>query len=289
MSRLADTILGQKAYGQYAQAPMVDVKNGGQNGPMTDLTSFVSNSAYVRRNIVALLIEVPRGFRDLDPGTNTYAETLKALIELHPKSIEGLNSTITAEFVENAVGGAGEMQEDISNTTRARSTPTFVWTEKYGKPIRAFLQNWIQGLMMDPITKYPLVISNENGRKPTDLLPDYTGMTVLFFEPDPTHTKVLEAWLCTNMMPKTSGEITGRRDLTQGGESLDYSVEFTALTQHGFGVVRFAQRLLDGMNLNGMNPNLQRSFVDTIVADVTAAGKGYTESMADNARTKIRS
>lgn len=285
MSRLRDTILGDRGYAQYSDQPMVDLKNGGQNGPMIDLASYVSNSAYVRRNIIALLIEAPRGFQLLD-NPDVYVSTLKALVELHPKSIEGLQSTLTVEHVENPVGGGGEMQEDVSNVTRARSTPTFTWTEKYGKPISNFFRHWITSLIMDPITKFPTVIS-QGQAAPADLLPDFNGMTVLFFEPDPTHTKVVEAWLCTNMQPKTSGDITGRRDLTQGGESIDYSIEFTSLTQVGVGVNQFAQQLLDNMNLNGMNPNLQAAFVQQIDADVKAASAGYTETLEDRASTKV--
>lgn len=285
MSRLKDTILGQKGYGQYAPAPLVDLRNGGQNGPMPDIAAYVSSSAYVRRNIIALLIEAPRGFQDLQDPT-TYVETLKSLVELHPKSIEGLQSTLTVDFVENAVGGGGEMQEDIANVTRARSNPTFVWNEKYGKPVSRFFRSWITDIIMDPQTKFPTVVSR-GARRPSDLLPDYTGMTVLFFEPDPTHTKVVEAWLSTNMMPKTSGDITGRRDLTQAGESVDYSIEFTALTQQGVGVVQFAQKLLDAMNLSGMNPNLQKAFIQQVSADVKAADKGYTETLSTEARNHV--
>lgn len=284
MARLRDTILGNRGYAERAYTPVVDLKNGAQMGPMTDFTGYVSNAAYVRRNLIAVLIEAPRGFQQMQDPT-LWVETLKTLVELHPKSIEGLQGTLTAEFVENPAGGAGEMQEDLSNVTRARSNPTFVWTEKYGKPINKFLSEWIRMFMMDPITKFAGIVST--GVIPQDLLPDYSGMTVLFIEPDPTHTRVQEAYLCTNMHPKTAGEVTGRRDLTQGGESLDYSVEFTALTQHGAGVQQFAQNILDSMNLNGMNPNLQRAFVQNIEADVRAAQQGYAETMDANARTQV--
>lgn len=284
MARLRDTILGNRGYAERAYTPVVDLKNGAQMGPMTDFTGYVSNAAYVRRNLIAVLIEAPRGFQDMSDPT-LWVETLKSLVELHPKSIEGLQGTITAEFVENAAGGAGEMQEDVSNVTQARSNPTFVWTEKYGKPINKFLSQWIRMLMMDPITKFAGIVST--GVAPADLLPDYSGMTVLFIEPDPTHTRVQEAYLCTNMHPKTAGEVTGRRDITQGGESIDYSVEFTALTQHGAGVQTFAQNILDSMNLNGMNPNLQRAFVQNIEADVRAGQQGYAETLDNNARTQV--
>lgn len=285
MSRLKDTLLGQKGYGQYAQAPLVDLRNGGHFGSMPVLDAYVSSSAYVPKNLIAILIEAPRGFQDMqDP--QIYVSTLKALVELHPKSIEGLQATLTAEFVENPVGGAGEMQEDIANMTRARSTPTHVYNEKAGKPVSRFFRSWMTDIMMDPQTKYPTVVAR-GIRRPTDLLPDYTGMTVLYFEPDPAHTKVMEAWLCTNMMPKTSGEVSARRDLTQSPSSLDHSIEFTALTQHGIGVMQFAQRLLDAMNLNGMNPNLQKAFIQQVSADVKAADRGYAEGLQTQASNTV--
>lgn len=277
-TRLQNTILGaNSAYGRDTQAPMVNLQIGGQQGPMTDFTGYVPNSAYVRRNIIAQLVAAPRGFRDLD-NPEIWEQTLKSLVELHVKSIEGLQSTLTVEHVENAVGGAGEMQQDISNVTRARSTPTFVWTEKYGQPIRAFLEGWVQMLIMDPTTKAPGIIAS--GKRPSDLLPDYTGATMLFFEPDPTFTKVTKAWLCTNMRPNNQvAENTGRRDLTQAGESVDYSVEFTALTQVGARVIAFAQERLDAMSLNGMNPNFQNAFVSSIDPYVRDTDNGYTEQL----------
>lgn len=285
MSRLKDTILENRAFNENGLAPMVDIRQGGQNGFSTDFTSYVNNAAYVGKNLIAILVEAPRGFQDLE-SPDYWVETLKALVELQPKTIDGLQATLSVEHIENAVGGAGEMQQDISDVKRARSTPSFTWNEKYGKPVSRFLNGWVLNLIMDPISKYPAVVTRGTVA-PSDLLPDYTGMTVLFIEPDPTHTKVLQAYLCTNMRPNgTVAEITGRRDLTAAGEGKDYTVEFTALTQHGVGVEQFAQQILDEMTLTGVNPNLQQAFVQKIEADVTAADQGYAEqidTMAQNA------
>lgn len=286
MARLTNDMMGGKAYAENKTRPMVDLsqKESGQQGFRPDLRGYASNSAHVKRNLIAVLVEAPTGFQDL-PGSDRWVATLKSLIELHSKTIEGLTSTLTAEFVENPVGGAGEMQEDISNVTRARSTPTHVWTEKYGKPINAFLEGWITSLIMDPATKVPNVVT-QAGVDVEDLLPDYTGCTVLYFEPDPTMTKITRAWLCTNMMPKTAGEVTGSRDLTTGGESLDYNVEFTALTQEGFGVNKMAQEYLDNLNRTGVNPNYQPSFVEQI-SPVVDTDSGYADQMEDAGNTSL--
>lgn len=286
MSRLKDAVLGKVGYAIGKDQPMVDLKNGAQMGYQPDYASLVSNSAYVKRNLITFLVESPRGFQDLD-NPDRWVGTLKALVELHAKTIEGLQSTLTVEYSETPVGGAGEMQEDVTNVTRARSNPSFTWTEKYGKPINAFLDGWILNLIMDPQTKFPAVVTR-GSKKPTDLLPDYNGMTVMFVEPDPTHTKVVQAWLCTNMRPKTGGDVTGRRDLTAAGETVDYQVEFTAVTQVGAGVNKFAQRLLDEMTLTGANPNLRPAFVDQITADVKAGDAGYTAAVNNAGKTAVK-
>lgn len=275
--RMTGTILGPQGYGRNATAPMVDLKRGGQHGASTHFDSYISSTAYVRRNMVALLLEAPRGFQLMD-NPDKWVESLKALVEVQPLSIEGLTAGLRVDTVETNMGGGGEIHEDPSNVTRERSNITFVWRERYGKPISYFLREWITNLIMDPITKAPAVVSR-GAAAPSDLLPDFYGMTCLFFEPDPTHSKIVEAWLTTNMFPKGTGDIIGRRDMAQAGESPELSIEFGGLTQHGYGVRRFAQGLLDRMNLAGMDPNMQKSFIDAVSADVAARDSGYADGL----------
>ncbi len=289
--RLQDAVLEKKAHIKHSGAIAVDIRQGAQNGATTDFRGFVSNAAYVRKNIIPILIEAPRGFRDLGEE-EVWTGTLKALVELHPKSIEGLNATLTAEFQETAVGGAGEMQADWSDTKRQVSTPTFSYVDKYGLVINRFFEGWISGLLGDAITKYPTVIANPNTRRENmDFLPDYRSATMLFIEPDPNHQQVQYAWLCCNMMPKTAGERVGSRDLTQGGQLAEYSIEYTAMTQVGAGVNEFAKKILGMLDLNGMNPNLHRAFslewYDDISADVKAQNSGYQFQLDEVSRTQI--
>lgn len=264
---------------------MVDPGQGGSMGAMPSYTTYNASAAYVKRHLIPIVIDAPRGFGDLD-NPDQWRASLKSILELHAKSIEGLRSTLSAEYVGKAVGGAGEQQYDPSNVTREQSTPTFTLPELYGKPINNFLEGWITNLIMDPNTKLPAVVSRGKS-SPSDLLPDYTGATVMFIEPDPTGRFVQNAWLCTNMMPKTGGENEGRRDLTSAMEGVDYSVEFTALTQTGYGVNKLAQKLLDEINYTGGNPATMPAFVDGISADIKAADHGYREQLSEAAKTYV--
>jgi hypothetical protein len=277
--RNADALLGPgKGPLTNSQSPAVNVVTGGQQGLVTNLKNYVQNAAYVRKNVFAILMESPTGFNDLQEP-EVWHGLLKALVETGAKSITGLRSTVNVQYVENAIGGAGEMQEDISKATRERSVPTFVWTEKYGMPVFQFFDGWIRYLIQDPEMGIPLVSTLVN-RQPMDQLPDYTGMTVLFVEPDPMFKTVNKAWLITNMMPKTSGEYVGDRDITQPGQSQDYNIEFTGIQQVGAGVIALAQQQLDEIMLTGVNPNRREAFLQAISADVKRGEGGYKESIA---------
>lgn len=286
MSRLAQALLQPgSAYGAAATAPMLDLQFGGQMGFAPDLTEWVSNQQYIRRNLICLLVEAPRAF-SLLPNPDAWVATLRALVELHPLSIEGLNATLSVEFAETPVGGGGQMQEDFTDVKMARSEPVFKFNEKYGMPVNNFFSGWIRYLMMDPETKFANIATL--GNAPTDMLADLYTASMIFIEPDSTHTHVIKSWLGTNMMPKNAGDVTGRRDLTQAHEAVTYDIPMTGIFQYGAGVNAFAQRLLDGISLTGANPFLRDAFVQNITADVQAAKKGYGDGVSTLAASAIQ-
>jgi hypothetical protein len=205
---------------------------------------------------------------------------------LHCRSIEGFNAALTVDTDEHPVGGAGEMQQEVINVTRARTEPSFTFVEKYGRPIQTFIQHWIQYALMDPETKYALVGTLEN--KPEDLLADWFSCSALFFEPDPIHRKVVQAWVTTNMFPKETGEIVGKRDLTSASEILNLTIPFTGISQYGLGVNLFAQKILDGININNANPYLRPSHLQSISSDVAAATEGYKKNAEDLGSSAVK-
>lgn len=274
MSRLSDAIMSGTAMSRGRSTPMLDLQYGGQNGFSPNLADFASSTHYVRRNLVCLLMEAPKGFQFM-PDPQFWVSALKSMVEVHAKSIDGFAAGLEVEVAETAVSGSGEMFQDFTNITRARTNPSFTFTDMYGRPIQNFLHDWITYLIGDPDSKVPMLSTIANVR-PQDLLADMYSATMLFFEPDPTHTKVAKAWLTTNMYPKSTGEIVGKRDLTSAGETLELNIEFTGVSQTGLGVVSFAQQMLNRINLTNANPNLRNAFLQNIASDVLAStNSGY--------------
>lgn len=277
MARITNAILGQKGFARNSQQAMVDLTYGGQHGYAPNLVEWVNNQAYIRHNLMCILLEAPRFFQ-LMPESDKWVQTLKSLVELHARTIEGFNGHLKVDTDEHPVGGAGEMQEEPVNVTRERSTPEFTFVEKYGNPIQTFLYNWITYGIMDPDTKFALA-GTLTGERPDDMLADWYSMTCLFIEPDKSQRKVVKSWVTTNMFPKATGEIIGKRDLTAASELTTLTVEFSGISQFNLGTNVFAQNILDSINYANANPYLRPSFVQGVSSDVLASTEGHREGI----------
>jgi hypothetical protein len=278
MPRLVDTLSTKSPFAGH-NAPIVDIKQGGQFGHMIDYKALVSSTPYVREHVIAVLIQAPRGF-DLLPDPQSWYKSLKAIIEEQSREITGLQSTLQIENVEHEIGGAGEKISAVSNVTRSTSEPSHSIPEKYNMPVSLFINSWILELMMDPETKYANIITRGGADVP-DHLVDFYSATVLYFEPDPTFRNVLKAWLCTFVRPESEGAtIEGSRSLTSGKEDLTIDLRMTATTQVGSGVIELAQKVLNNLRVAVPNPQQRPAMYDDIEAKVKAVNDtGYKEGM----------
>ncbi|BDH16617.1 MAG: hypothetical protein [Bacteriophage sp.] len=288
-TRKSDTLISNTTgYGRNRYTPMLDLKYGGMNGHMPDWPAYISNTPYVRRNLIIRVMATPRGF-NLLPESEKWHEALKALLEVHPLNVTGFNNQLEVETRETPYGGAGEMQESVSNVTRSRVEPVFNFVEKYGRPISIFFERWVLELIMDPNTKFPNVVTRAAARSQVvDLLPDFTSATILAFEPDPTFTKIDKAWLVADLKPKGSlAPVEGQRDIHQGGDLVEFPINFTGIAQIGAGVDALAQAVLDTMTLTGANPLQQPAFTTALSGDVDELSDGYIEKLSEAAARAV--
>ena len=289
MARITDVFVTNPPYYNH-KAPIIDLKKGGQFGHMMDYAALASATPYVRQNLIAILLEAPRGFQYMD-RPEIWRASLKSIIEEQSKSITGLNSTLKIENVEQAVGGAGEQISAVSNVTREQSRPVHSINEKYNMSVATFINSWILELMMDPETKYPNIITRGDKRSQlTDHLADFYGATVIYFEPDPIFRHVIKAWLCYFVRPADEGvTIEGSRDLTTGKEELSVDLTMTAVSQVGAGPIELAQKILDSLNPTNANPWQRPVNIDQVSADVRAVtDAGYAEGLSNAAKMALQ-
>lgn len=286
--RYQDPRFGQVAYNRGGASNMVDMAKAGSRVFAPDLANLASNSPYVRRNVIAFLIEAPRFFR-LHPQGDLLTAGLKAFIETHTRTIDGLNQQIQVDSGTSPFGGSGENIHVPINVTRAPSTPTHGAWELQGRAITKFVKWWITWGIGDENTKVPLITTlpsfNETIARGHDAT--FYGATVLYVEPDATMTQVVSAWLCTNMYPSATPPWEGSKDAGQLGQQQEVNIEFNALTDVSEGTEEFARRMLQRINLAGLNPNDNPVYWENIHADVSKAQNGLVQQIQRSASQRV--
>lgn len=266
-------------YGAGVNRRMSDLRYGGQFGYSPDFTTWVNMHPYVSRNLIPILVEPPLFFRTM-PNPDVWIAALRSLVETMPRSIQGLNGELQVSTASTPFGGAGQEFEVYTNVKEQKPEIQFTWVERVGMPIQRFLQSWIRYGMMDQNTKVATV-NTIAGSQLSDMMADQYSMTMLFIEPDEMHRFVTQAWLVTNMFPKSSGTNTAKMDKASDMEMREYSVQFAGISQYGAGVDDFAQTVLSTMKITGADPHAREAFQTQISGYVQdLIGQGYKSSVA---------
>lgn len=278
MARSDSLLIGNSAYGVNGNPTALSLDQGGYFGWSPDLANHLSEQAYVRKPLVARVIESPRFF-NLMPNPEKWHASFKNLIENKAVRIDGYNAGLEVSHDEHDVGGGGERRQEPIDVKRARSNPSFTFVEKYGRPIQRMLDIWIRYGIMDPESKFAMITTLANGA-PVDMLADWWTGTVLVYEPDPTNQRVEKAWLTTNFSPINNGEVTGIRDMAAASELLRLTVPFTGISAYNQGVFAFAEEIMKATSIVNANPFNAAAFVKEISADVRAADVGYAKGIS---------
>lgn len=277
---------GPSAYGRHGSENMLDLAQAGPRQYAANIDNLAGNSPFVRRNVIPILIEAPRFFQFMD-DPNTMVSALKQLIEVHTRTVTGLNRTLRVTSGEVPTGGSGEVWQTPTNVTRERSNPVHTAPEIQGRSITNFIGTWINWGIADENTKVPLVVTQKNVQA-KDYDATFYGMTVLYIEPDPTHTTVVNAILCTNMYPTEQPSYESSMDLAGfGGDTEEVSIPFTATSDVSVGVRLLAQKILNDLDVRGLNPNDTQILLQDISADVKASEVGQKKQLDDGVNSTV--
>lgn len=290
----ASLIQNDTAYISGRMQPVARLDVDGQNGFTTDYRSLNAETPYVRRNLLCFLLEAPMGFQYLPNGKEMVA-TLKALVETKAETIDGLDASVKAEYIQ-VQAGAAEQMDAFSRTTRERSEPSFKWYERYGMAISRFLETWLVMLMGDPISGVPGVVTLRQNTHLTPrnramaayvLMPEMISATMLFVEPDPTLSYPVKSFLCCNMMPDNAGDMTASRDLTSAPDKVEISVKFTAMQEVNQGVNNLAAAILSEVAKTGLSSNERRAYIGDTLSEAMSAYVKNAKSALPGGRSGI--
>lgn len=238
----------------------VDLRYGAQDGYLPKLANeegyeeWLNHAAYLRNDLIPIPIRVPAFFGLI--GDNDIKKKLTELwveiFTVHAKSITGFDRTLTIETADNDFGTGNNTQQEFVKATRARSSITYAFTEKLGKPIQEFLEFLIEYGVRDSETKSALVGTIESARKALKgkiYLPHYFTGTILYAELDLVNVNVTQAWLTANIAPLTAGADTAQRNLQEAATIATYEVPITGITICTKGTRRLAQAFIDNSTI----------------------------------------
>lgn len=275
VARIAEALLGDKAFGLNKDRVMLDPRFGGQNGYSVDLPTYVNHTPYVQQQLIVLLLSAPTGFQFL-PEPDVWVGTLKAIFENQAQTIEGFRAKLTGDFASVAFGAAGEEQEVIRDVKRERTQISVTLVEREGRPFTEFFDMWLTYFGKDPDTKWPLITTMPADKRPTDNLPDTRSASILAMEPNVMLVDITSAWVVIDLFPKEGFEVNGKFDKTSPGDTLTATIPFTGVAQSGYGVRKFAKQVLAAMNFTGANPNMRTSVISEFDPRVSKLA-GYSD------------
>lgn len=278
--RLADTFITERAYKNGQSAPVMNLAHGNQFGYMPHYGEMVSTTPFVRQNMIPVLMTIPKGFDDL-PNKDDNVNALKALMEQRALSITGINDNLTVG-TDTSPFGPTEVVEVPTGVSRDQLNPSYSWQEVEGRAISNFWYNYILMLIENPDIRAPGAIATAQGSTRTDRLMDYYSFTMLYIEPNINMNRAVNALLIGNMFPKSTGNREMGFDKTASHQISTVDVDFSGLTQRGYGVKDLAQNILDRMNYIGADPRAQKAFTEKLVdADVDASVSGILGGVVD--------
>lgn len=267
--------------------PPVDPMMGAQFGFMPNFRDTPSSTLYARKSMISIVLKYPL-FLDYIPGGDILKKHFKVIHEEHPLSIEGINLTVSPEYQSAAHGGGGQQINQLVNMQMQPSSPSFSFQERAGKLYTFFYDYWFRMGGMNYETKFAEIVHTQTTQPLPDLpLEDFFSMAMLHIEPNAFGTKVIDAAITHNMMPNSGVPREMARNLPDGDQTLQFSMEYTAVTEATAAVREIAQEFLDSVTLYGVSPNNRATAFDSIHPDLLSNGaKGWHESIAEHARSQ---
>lgn len=266
---IEEQVIDKDFLGQTDAAPHLSLMYGAQNGYVPRLggkdhgktfAEWVSATPHVANQIIAIPLYAP-GFFNVVAGPQQARELQKIwadVFSVHCKTITGLNSTLTTETAETQMGPSGSMfLEEDTKVTRERSQLSYGFDERLGRSIGNFLDFLIRNTAGHEHTQTPLIASNPKFRKYMKgraWTSDMKSGVILYAEMDVINVNVIKAWLAGNVRNKKGGTIEGKYDISAGRELVTYDVDMMAFVESGEYIRRYAQHIVDRMNVFLTNP-----------------------------------
>ena len=182
---------------------------------------LLKSAPYAPKNVIVFVTRTPKGM------SLELAEALKNIFQTRIDRLTGLISCIDIH-----VGDDGKLEA----IPRLPDSVVIEIKEMYGQAVRTAFNTWSEKFVI--------------GYTPQDLLDDQKelGLELMFVEPDPTMTRVIQAWRLKGTYMPTTGIYEHRRDLQKVNDPVTCTVQLLGKWEVGHEHVVEACRLLQELN-----------------------------------------
>lgn len=185
-----------------------------------DYKDWVARTPYGQHNLIPIVTRVFSQSKKAKVR-QVHRDTTRAMLELYADQITGLANGFS---IENGY--------DLSRKLHWHpSKIKYTVAEKYDKPFDAHMRWWMQDLVMKAFINQDDPLSVQHNGPSLDI--EDVSVDVLFIEPDPTHTAVVEAWFAKDMHPVWYSGIEGFRSIAAVYNRAKIEVRFDAKVQYG--------------------------------------------------------
>lgn len=252
---------------------------GAQLGIGAHLPMIDAATPAVFMPIVPIVTHSPTMFQGID----YYDATLKALVERHAKSIEGIDFGYQLESASTPAGHDGQELHMPTNSKRTAVSPSFVWHEVTGNLVWNFIANWIR-MIKNPDTQASglAALTSDTTKIPPQLF-SYFSMDVLFIQYDQTMQpgNIIDAFFITNMWPQETGNAGWKKQVGQS-ESPERTIPFHGVVQHNKNTKIIGRQVAQMLSLHKVDFSVAQPVAQTIASRLQQEGlrREVTESVA---------
>lgn len=253
----------------------------GQLGQGARYVSMDGATPAVSNCVIPIVLHMP----DMFYVKEQYAilgEALRAYIELHAKSIDGLDFEYTTEYGDSNIGHDGQTAGMPLTVKRSSVNPSFTWDDNYGMGVFNSHFMW-QKMIQHPDTNASILSAIMSTDAPKWVWSTFS-MTVLIIQPDPTalYDRIYDAAVYTCMTPQSSSMIGFKKQIATATIP-ERSISYRACAQHNENTRELGYLIMQALEYH--RPNFDYALTEPGISDKLGQSKGIVgqvkEAIAD--------
>ena len=248
---------------------VANIAVGGQLGLGSHLVNIDAATPLIMPPIVPIVMHMPTMFANIQ----YYAEVLKALVERHAKTIDGIDFGYTLETEATPSGHDGQTLKIPTNARRGEVSPSMVFSELNGMLVWNFFKNWMH-MIKSPDTQAATLggLTTNSSTIPPQTLSVFS-MDVMFIQYDTTlrPENILDGYMIAGMYPTDIGQGGFKREIGQSTMP-ERTIAFTGIVQHNDATKQKAIDIAQLLALHSVNYRKAEPVVASIESQLAQQG-----------------